>query len=394
MRAWMMMAGICLAICATDLAAQPHQEFSKGLSHQVLFDASIREGVACYRIPALVTAPNGDLIAAVDERVSSCADLRDNRDINIVIRRSIDGGATWSAIETVADFPDGRSASDPSMIVNEVTGTIFLFYNYMDLDAAPGRYRMHVLSSTDNGRTWIGPTDISHQILRPEWRDDFVFITSGRGTQTRSGALLHTLVHLEEGVFVFSSEEHGASWFRLDVPVRPADESKIVELSDGRWMINSRVNGAGVRYVRISSDRGRTWESQPDSVLIDPAANAGLLAFRMRDAADDVGRPRTETSDRLQMEDGSAKDGHVLLFSNPASSTRRENLTVRASFDDGATWSADRVIYPGPSAYSTLTELDDGTIGLLFEKDEYAKVAFVKFSLDWLMEDVPNGSSD
>src|SRR5690606_35427152 len=104
-----------------------------------------------------------------------------------------------------------------------------------------------------------------------------------------------------------------------------------------------------------------------------------------RGAADDVGRPRTETSDRVQKPRVNATDRHVLLFSNPASSTNRENLTVRASFDDGAMWSSGRVIYPGPSAYSTMTKLHDGTIGLLFEKDEYAEIAFVKFSLDWLM---------
>jgi sialidase-1 len=82
----------------------------------------------------LTTAPNGDIIAAIDERVPSCGDLKWSKDINIVIRRSSDNGKTWSAIEKIVDFPLGRSASDPSLIVDGITKEIFLFYNYMDLD--------------------------------------------------------------------------------------------------------------------------------------------------------------------------------------------------------------------------------------------------------------------
>ena len=339
-------------------AAQPAEPaIAEGiLDHQVLFDTSTRADVACYRIPSLVTAPNGDLLAAVDERVTSCDDLRGNRDVNIVMRRSSDAGATWSALESIVNFPDGRSASDPSIIIDEISGDVLLFYNYMDHDGAAGTYRLHVMRSRDQGRTWSDPLDITPQITRPEWRDDFVFITSGRGTQTRSGMLLHVLVHLGEGAFVFGSRDHGETWFRLDAPLRPADESKIVELSDGRWMVNSRVNDAGVRYVHVSSDEGRTWTSRPDSSLIDPGANAGFI--RYDDAPGDP--PDSVTA--------SARSS--LLFSNAASSTRRENLTVRTSRNDGASWNAGRSIYPGPSAYSTMTVLDDGTIGLLFEKDD------------------------
>ena len=99
-----------------------------------LFNASINDSVNCYRIPAIVTATNGDLIAAIDERVPNCGDLKYSKEINIVIRRSSDDGKTWLPIETVVDFPYGQSASDPSMIVDKETNEIFMFYNYMDLD--------------------------------------------------------------------------------------------------------------------------------------------------------------------------------------------------------------------------------------------------------------------
>ncbi len=335
------------------------------VTHQDLFGSAADDDVACYRIPALVTALNGDLLAAIDERVPSCADLRGNKNINIVMRRSSDGGLTWAETETMADFPQGKSASDPSMIVDEATGEIFLFYNFMDLDEAPDVYRLHVLKSADNGKTWSEPEDITAQITKPAWREDFQFITSGRGIQTRSGTLLHTLVNLDEGLHLFGSDDHGASWFLIDTPIRPANESKVVELMDGTWMINSRVNEAGMRYVHTSADSGKTWRTRPDSALIDPGSNASLIRY-------------TSTAE------GDAKNR--LLFANARSAERRENLTVRLSYDEGRTWTEGKTIYAGGAAYSSLTVLDNGDVGVLFEKDDYTENVFVRFSLAWLTD--------
>lgn len=97
---------------------------------------------------------NGDLIAAIDERVPNCGDLNRSGDINIVVRRSADNGKTWSGIETVVNFPLGLSASDPSMIVDRDTKEIILFYNYMDYEKERDIYYLHVVKSKDNGKTW------------------------------------------------------------------------------------------------------------------------------------------------------------------------------------------------------------------------------------------------
>ena len=77
------------------------EDYKKSLNFKNLFGEGMKQGVSCYRIPALVTATNGNLIAAIDERVPSCGDLKWSKDINIAIRRSEDNGMTWSAIEII-----------------------------------------------------------------------------------------------------------------------------------------------------------------------------------------------------------------------------------------------------------------------------------------------------
>ena len=330
-----------------------------------LFSAATNEAVACYRIPAITKAHNGDLIAAIDERVPSCNDLRGNPDINIVSRRSADNGRTWSDTETIVDFPQGESASDPSLIVDEITGELFLLYNYMNLNREPDTYYLHLVRSADNGITWSEPEDITAQLTPPEWHGDFKFITSGRGIQTRSGRLLHTLVNLDNGLHLFGSDDHGKTWFRIDTAITPGDESKVVELADGSWMINSRVNGSGLRYVHTSTDEGATWTSRPEPALTDPGCNGSIIRYTSTEAGDDKNR---------------------LLFSNANSSDSRENMTVRLSYDEGLTWTEGKTIYAGSAAYSSLVALDNGEIGLFFEKDAYQENVFVRFSLDWLAD--------
>jgi len=330
-----------------------------------LFNKNSNPEVECYRIPAIITASNGDLIVAIDERVPSCGDLKWSKNINIVIRRSHDNGNTWSEIETVVNYPDGQSASDPSMILDKTTNELFLFFNYMDLNTEKDIYYLKVVSSLDNGKTWSIPVDITSQITKPDWHADFKFITSGRGIQTSAGKILHTIVNLQKGLHVFGSDDHGKTWFLIDTPIMPADESKIIELSDGPWMINSRVKGAGIRYIHTSVDEGQTWITTSDSALIDPACNASILRY------------------------SSIKQGvnkNRLLFSNAHSSDSRENLTVSLSYDEGKSWPIQKTIYAGSAAYSSLSILPNGEIVLFFEANDYQDNLFVRFNLEWLTD--------
>lgn len=357
---------LLLLLPAAGCHAVPEGSFAEGLDCcQDLFNTSMKEGVSCYRIPALAAAPDGTLLAVIDERAADGSDLGTNRNINLVLRRSSDNGDSWSDMESLVDYPDGRSASDPSLLVDEITGQIFLFYNYMDHDRAPGEYRLHVMKSSDNGSTWSKPEDITGQITKEDWQHDFKFITSGLGTQTRSGLLLHTLVNLKRGLHLFASQDHGKSWTLIDTPIKPADESKVVELDDGRWLINSRVNKAGKRFAHFSSDEGKSWESRAEKTLIDPGCNGALLRC-------------------TQKSKGAAKNR--LLFSNAMDRKERRNLAVRISYDEGESWSSGKVIYSGSAAYSTMALLKNGDIGIFFEKDDYSSNVFVRFSLSWLTE--------
>lgn len=359
---------LIIILMITSCAAQKEAyQIPRGVNQvHDLFNASSNDSIACYRIPSIVTAPNGDLVATIDERVPSCGDLKWSKDINIVMRRSEDNGNTWSSIETIIDFPLGQSASDPSMIVDRITKEIFLFYNYMNLDTEKDIYYLHVMKSADNGKTWSKPEDITSQIAKPEWHKDFKFITSGRGIQTTTGKLLHCMVNLDSGMHLFGSDDHGKSWYFFDNPISPANESKVIELADGSWMVNARANDKkGMRYVHISRDKGKAWETRGEPQLTDPGCNASIIRYT------------------------SIKDGYKknrLLFANANSEKGRTNMAVRVSYDEGKTWTKGKTIYKGGSAYSSLTVLENGDIGLFFEKDGHKENPFVSFSLKWLTD--------
>ena len=328
-----------------------------------VFSKSQNSKVSCYRIPSIITTDKGTIIAAADERVSSCNDLKSNRDINIVIRTSNDEGKSWSSINRLIDYPFGESASDPSMIFDKKTKQIYLFYNYMNLEKDKDVYYLKYVTSLDNGITWSQPIDITDQISKPEWKNDFKFITSGRGFQTRDGALLHCLVNLQNGTHVFGSNDHGKTWYIADAPISLGDESKIVELNDGSWLVNSRVNNKGIRYSHISKNQGKSWTTRPEINLIDPGCNASLVKYDY----------------------GNYINSNLLLLSNINNQSTREEIVIRHSLNGGETWSEPRIIYAGSAAYSSMTVLNNGEIGLLFERDNYSKNVFTKFSLHWLM---------
>lgn len=318
-----------------------------------------------FRIPAILTAKNGDLVAVCDARRRSGSDLMHVRDIDIAIRRSSDNGITWSDMALICDFGDGRPASDPSLIMDHVSGELFCFYNTMDQDHAPKEFRYYLQRSRDHGKTWGEAVDFTDQVSKPEWKMDFKFITSGRGVQTRRGELLHTICRPGKGVHVFGSKDLGESWHLMnETPLSPGNESKVLELSDGRLMVNCRVNDHEFRWVHVSGDGGKTWQGHAEQRQVDPGCNGSIIRY-------------TSILDGFQK--------NRLLFSNANSFKGRKNLVVRISYDEGQTWSDGKVIDAGPAAYSSLTVCKDGTIAVLYEPG-YKEVRFTRFTLEDLTD--------
>ncbi len=323
-----------------------------------------------YRIPAICTAPDGTLIAVCDSRNSSNSDMNANMYINTALRRSTDGGATWSeAVEPAEGHwndTDGYiTRSDPSLVVDYEAGKVFLFFNVFKgattSEWSEQVFHFHVMESSDNGLTWseereiLTPSDVAEDVAAgnttnnwgwglsasdSNWsaNNSYFFISSGSGIQLSDGRLLHTLANRNSnaGVQLFGSSDHGETWHLYGNLPPYGNECKVVELPDGFWMINSRY-ASGYRYVYTSSDEGNTWSGYKDYDLVDPGCNAQLMRY-----------------------------GRALVFSN-CKSTSRKNLYLRVSADSGATWGDGVCVDSASAAYSDVTILPNGRIGVLYE---------------------------
>ena len=346
-------------------------------------------GFKCHRIPALTTATNGWIIAAWDGRPETCQDAPQAN--SIVYRISKDGGKSWTPIQTaLAGAPGANKVgfSDPSFVVDRTTGTIFLF-SVKSFDAglfqsqlgtdpnARNILHAHVIESHDNGQTWVNPRTITDQVTAGYEGQWFTrFASSGEGIQLRYGAhagrLIQQYAVANSGstslmaVSVYS-DDHGVTWKPGTPSEGSADENKVVELSDGRLLLNSRTQGtAGQRLEAISYDGGQTWGPfRHNWDLTDPRNNASIIRAY----------PNAPQ--------GSAR-ARVLLFSNADSSTARANGTIRVSYDDGFTWNEGKVFESGDMAYSTLHALGDGTWGLLYETGGYKNIDFMRVDAAYL----------
>ena len=351
------------------------------------------DGYKSYRIPAIVSLPNGTLLAFCEGRVKGSSDFGD---IDIVLKRSADKGTTWSALQVVAECGT-LQAGNPAPVVDRLDpaypgGRIFLFYNTGnnhegEIIKGHGIKRCLYKTSVDGGVTWSEPVDITSEVHRPKqpsvdaafnFREDWRYYanTPGHAMQFQAGpfkgrlfvAANHSAGEPQKaaGHYVahgYFSDDHGKT-FRLggSVNLPGSNESTAAELSDGRLMMNSRNQRGDVRarVVSISSDGGTTWETTCfDRALIDPVCQGSLL----------------------RMDTKSGK--HILAFCNAADTHKRDNLTLRISYDDGKTWEKRILLAKAPdgymgdySAYSDLAELDEGRVGILYEKDSYSRIVF------------------
>lgn len=335
------------------------------------------DGYHTFRIPVMTVTKQGTILAFCEGRKSGRGDAGN---INTVLKRSEDGGKTWSSLQVVWGEA-GNTCGNPCPVVDQSNGVIWLLLTWnlgSDHEGAimSGKSKFprkpFVCNSEDDGKTWSAPVALPH-CRKEDWR----WYATGpvHGIQMERGAHKGRLVipanHsvLEGGKrgartyhsHILYSDDHGKTWSIGGIHDNRTNESTVVELSDGSVMQNMRsYHGKNRRAVATSKD-GLIWsEARLDEELIEPVCQASILRFSWP-------------------EDGLSR----ILFSNPAS-RGRDHMTVRVSFDEGKTWPVSRLIYEGSAAYSNLAKLPDGRAGLLFERDGYKKISFVPFTIEWL----------
>jgi sialidase-1 len=351
------------------------------------------DGYKSFRIPAIISLPNGNLLAFCEGRVKGAGDFGD---IDIVMKRSTDKGATWSALTVVADYGE-LQLCNPAPVVDLTDPKypnvrIFLFYNTgnkSESDIIKGKGIKHCLykTSSNGGVTWSEVTDITLMVHRPlqpsadrrynfteDWR--YYANTPGHAMQFQSGTYRGRIFvaanhsagepqkagghYLAHGYY---TDDHGRSFqtgSSLKLP--GSNESMAAELSGSRLMMNSRNQRGDVRarIVSVSSDGGASWDSTWfDKNLPDPVCQGSILNI------------------------GVKKGKHIVAFCNAADTLRRNNLTLRISFDEGISWKKNIPVYASadskaksPAAYSDLVSLGKKRLGVLFEQDDYKRIVF------------------
>ncbi|MCG7858429.1 glycoside hydrolase [Flavihumibacter sediminis] len=351
------------------------------------------EGHKSYRIPAIIKLPDGSLLAFAEGRVNNAGDFGD---INIVLKKSTDKGKSWSTLQTVVDY-DQMQAGNPAPVVDLYDpafpgGRIFLFYNTGnnhegEVRKGNGLREVWYKTSTDGGLTWSEPVNITVQAHRPrqpqlnpsynfseDWRS--YANTPGHAMQFGSGKYkgrIFVAANHSEGdplpkaedykAHGFFTDDHGSS-FRLSQTVSTpgGNESMATEMSGDKLMMNSRNQQGDIRarIVSISSNGGESWDTTYfDTNLPDPVNQGSIITV------------------------GKKKGKNIIAFCNAADTRRRDNLTLRISYNDGLQYSKSIIVDKSNNdkqrdftAYSDLAKLSRKKIGVLYEKENYSRIVF------------------
>ena len=318
------------------------------------------EGYNTFRIPSIITTDSGVVLAFAEGRKNSSSD---SGDIDLVLKRSTDGGKTWGDLIVIRD-DSTNVCGNPSPVIDRKTGKIFLLSTWNRGDDTESEIinmtsvdtrRVYVMNSIDEGLSWSKPIEITDKVKKPNW----TWYATGpvHGIQIREGSKKGRMIipcdHIEANTkkyysHIIYSDDGGSSWNIGGItPQDQVNECSVAEIGKGKLILNMRNYDRTQmnRKISISNDYGESWgDIYDDKALVEPICQASILRYSFK------GYGRND-----------------LLFINPADKNKRLNMTLRLSNDLGRTWKAEFLLHEGPSAYSDITKLRNGNVGCLFE---------------------------
>ena len=358
---------------------------SKDYAAQVLFKGGSPSLYHSYRIPSIVRAADGTLIAFAEGRIHGPEDYGD---INVVQRRSVDDGKTWGPVEEVAAVSHG-TWGNPTSVLDRTTGELWLFLSYNDADHSQsggdgyqpitkwGQRKVYSLVSKNDGKTWEKPVDRTEDLVPKTYAWDAV--GPGAGIQISEGPHKGRLVVPAIGRNLIS-DDHGKTWtyeYMLDMSGKKlggTSESTVVELAGGGILRNDRASSTTFkddnrRIVSRSNAAESVWtDFAPNKELLDPLCEGSTMRY-----STDVDR---------------------IVFLNPASTVERRSQRFRISYDGGKTWPVGRTLGTEFGGYSAMTKTDDFHIAALSELrasgSEHRSIELTKVDLAWIL----NGANE
>lgn len=346
---------------------------SKNITHRMAVGVrhAGNDGSASFRIPGLVTTNKGTLLGVYDVRYNSSVDLQEYVDVGL--SRSTDGGKSWEKMRLPLSFGEygglpkaQNGVGDPSILVDTQTNTVWVVAAWTHgmgnqrawWSSHPGMDINHtaqlvLAKSTDDGKTWSKPINITEQVKDPSWY--FLLQGPGRGITMSDGTLVFPTQFIDStripNAGIMYSKDRGKTWKMHHLARTNTTEAQVAEIEPGVLMLNMRDNRGVSRAVALTKDLGKTWTEHPSSrkALQEPVCMASLIHV---DAKDNV------------------LNKDLLLFSNPDTTKGRNHITIKASLDKGLTWLPEHQIMLDEAegwGYSCLTMIDKETIGILYE---------------------------
>lgn len=375
---------LCLLFVSSYSEGQPqHKNKPDVVEHTDLF-VSGQNGYDNYRIPAIITTTKGSLLAFCEGRKKA----GDAGDIDLLYKRSTDGGKTWGSQQIIWDDGD-NTCGNPCPVVDGKTGVIWLLMTHNNgedtedkiIDKTGSATRtVWTCKSEDDGLSWSQPVDITSTTKKSSW--GWYATGPGVGIQINFGPHKGRLVipcdhsyddakgHVRNGPYEYGdhiiySDDHGKTWKLGGSIVPKVNECQLVEVADGNGTLLMNMRSYFDRNCRtqsISYDGGMSWTTPQDTPeLVEPVCQASIIRYSWPEK----------------------KQQSCLLFLNPASTAGRHNMALRVSYNEGKTWPFIKTLFAGPAAYSSMAVLPTGDLVCLYEageKSAYEKIIFDKLT--------------